>query len=164
MMGNGVNIGGVSFANGIVAQQQVSNVDKTTDKGTWTQVKYYTVTLRDGTKLAYEQQADSRNATVQILDDGSVNFAGLSNANIVDTEKNDVYRLLGCEFTTVDSYRTKKGTFEGADQDKISGYNRELQDGTIQQNYENKAKCNNGDTLTNIYKQPVKAVIIRIAE
>ena len=150
-MAEPLNIGGVSFSKAEVAKQEVKTKERTTEKGTWEQYKEYTVTLKDGTKVTYEQQNEERKAAVDIQDDGSVNFYGLSDAVIKDTEKDDTYRLMGCEFTSVQARREPKGIIfkDPADHDKISTYNREMPDGSIQESKENVARVNAGDMINN---------------
>lgn len=150
-MAEPLNIGGVSFSKTEVAKQEVKTKERTSEKGTWEQYKEYTVTLKDGTKVTYEQQNEERKATVDIQDDGSVNFYGLSSAEIRDTEKDDTYRLMGCEFTSVQARREPKGIIfkDPADHDKISTYNREMPDGSIQESKENVARVNAGDMINN---------------
>ena len=144
-----LNIGGVSFSKAEVAQQDVKTKDKTGKDGIREQYKEYTVTLKDGTKVTYEQQNEERKAAVDIQDDGSINFYGLSKADIKDTEKDDTYRLMGCEFTRVLAKRQDKGFIftEPADNDKISTYDREMPDGSIQKSNGNGASVNEGDRI-----------------
>lgn len=148
-MAEPLNIGGVSFSKAEVAKQEVKTKERTNEKGTWEQYKEYTVTLKDGTKVTYEQQNEERKAAVDIQDDGSINFYGLSKADIKDTEKDDTYRLMGCEFTRVLAKRQDKGFIftEPADNDKISTYDREMPDGSIQKSNGNTASVNEGDRL-----------------
>ncbi|MBS5801985.1 MAG: hypothetical protein KIC80_03060 [Brachyspira sp.] len=145
-----LNIGGVKFSQTEVAKKEVKTKERTTNKGTWEQYKEYTVTLKDGTKVTYNEQAAEREAAIDIQDDGSVNFYGLSRAKIKDTEKDDTYRLMGCEFTVVNAKRNDKGIIfkEPADRDHISAYNRELPDGSIQRKNDNVAYTNPGDNKT----------------
>ena len=152
-MAEPLNIGGVSFSKAEVAKQEVKTKERTNEKGTWEQYKEYTVTLKDGTKVTYEQQNEERKAAVDIQDDGSVNFYGLSKADIKDTEKDDTYKLMGCEFTGVMAKRQDKGIIfkEPADHDKISAYNREMPDGSIQKSNENYASVNEGDKINGHY-------------
>ena len=142
-----INIGGVSFSKAEVAQQDVKTKDKTGKDGIREQYKEYTVTLKDGTKITYAEQDAKRKAAVDIQDDGSINFFGLSNATITDTEKDDTYKLIGCEFTRVNAEREDKGFLfpEPADCDNIRQYNRKMPDDSIQEAKGNSAKVNTGD-------------------
>ena len=144
-----VNIGGVSFSKTEVAKQEVKTKNATDKDGLWEQYKEYTVTLKDGTKVTYRQQDAERKAAVAVQDDGSVNFFGLSGAEIRDTEKDDTYRLIGCEFTHVRADRPDKGFIfkEPADIDDISAYKRKMPDGSVQKTKENIATVNAGDIV-----------------
>ncbi len=146
-----LNIGGITFSKQEVVKQSVKTKDRTTSQGTWEQYKEYTVTLKDGTKLVYNEQGLDRKAAVDIQSDGSVHMYGLSRAEIIDNDgKNDVYRLFGCEFTNVQAYDSSKFT---NDKDKIDFYNRELPDGTIQRSRENKVGYNKGDIVNGYVQQ-----------
>ena len=75
-----IKIGGVEFAKNEVTDYKAVTKDKTNSNGLWEQYKEYKVTLSDGTVLNYAEHPADRKATVDILDDGSVNFCGLSKA------------------------------------------------------------------------------------
>ena len=140
-----LNIGGIAFSKNEVAKKSVELKERTTDKGTWEQYKEYTVTLKDGTTLIYNEQDLDRKAAVDIQSDGSVNMYGLSHAKIADNQgKDDMYRLFGCEFTRVEAYDSS--TFTN-DKDRIDFYNRELPDGTMQESQRNKVVYNKGDIV-----------------
>ena len=149
-----IKIGGVEYSKQEVASAKEITQERTNSKGVWEQYKEYKVTLKDGTVLKYSEQDAKRQASVDILDDGSVNFYGLTNAEITDTEKNDTYRLMGCEFTKVEAKRTEFGfngiiptNDKGADRDKIEQYNRELENGGLQKPRDNKVRINQGDRV-----------------
>ena len=152
-----LNIGGVSFSKAEVAKQEVKTKNATDKDGLWEQYKEYTVTLKDGTKVTYRQQDAERKAAVAVQDDGSVNFFGLSGAEIRDTEKDDTYRLIGCEFTHVRANRDDKGFIfkEPADNDDISAHNRKMPDGSIQKTKENIATVNAGDMVDGKLKKEI---------
>ena len=141
-----LKIGGVKFSKTEVAKKEVKTKEKTSDKGTWEQYKQYTVTLKDGTKVVYTEQPNERQAAIDIQDAGSINFYGLEDATIKDTEKDDTYRLMGCKFTNVIAKDDGILGF-GKDKDKINTYNREMPDGTIQGTKGNRALVNEGDKI-----------------
>ena len=149
-----IKIGGIEYDKNEVANQTSVTKERTNSKGVWEQYKEYEVTLKDGTKLKYQEQLAERKAAVDILEDGSINFYGLSRAQIQDTEKDDTYRLMGCEFTLVEAKREEFGfsgilptNKKGADSDKIEQYNRDLGNGNVQKPRDNRARRNQGDKV-----------------
>jgi len=149
-----IKIGGVEYVKNEVVNQKSTTKERTNSKGVWEQYKEYEVTLKDGTKLKYQEQLAERKAAVDILEDGSINFYGLSRTQIQDTEKDDTYRLMGCEFTLVEAKREEFGfsgilptNKKGADSDKIEQYNRDLGNGNVQKPRGNGARHNQGDKV-----------------
>ena len=51
-----LNIGGVEYAKTEVVDQKSTTKERTNSKGLWEQYKEYNVTLKDGTKLSYQEQ------------------------------------------------------------------------------------------------------------
>ena len=149
-----IKIGGIEYDKNEVANHTSVTKERTNSKGVWEQYKEYSVTLKDGTKLNYEKQSENRQATIDILDDGSVNFFGLSEAKIIGTDKNDNYRLHGCEKTLVnvlgDSKNSMLGAFLGKERkfDEVHGYKRTLPDGSTQKSYMNRAIGDEDDKIS----------------
>lgn len=138
-----IKIGGVEYDKNEVANQTSITKERTNSKGIWEQYKEYSVSLKDGTKLTYQEQTEDRKASIDIMDDGSVNFFGLKGAEIKGTDKNDNYRLHGCENTKTNIYGDSKnsqiGLMLGAEfkQDKAECFNRELPNGDLQESNDN---------------------------
>ena len=149
-----IRIGGVEYDKNEVANQYSVTKERTTSKGLCEQYKEYNVTLKDGTKLTYEQQTEHRKATIDIVDDGSINFFGLSGAKIIGTDGNDNYRLHGCENTNVnvlgDSKNSMLGSLFGKERkfDEVHGYKRTMPDGSIQKSYMNRAIGDEDDKIS----------------
>ena len=124
-----ITYGGVTFD-----KNQIKHMTSTTENN----VTKYSVWLNDGTQLTYKDTPTDRNANVKQfeLENGKTRteFSGLSRAEIKDTPKDDVYFLMGCEFTNVDADR-KKGLLikESADKDHIRLRDRKMEDGTVQE-------------------------------
>ena len=134
-----INIGGVEYAKNEVADHKTITKDSTNSKGVWEQYNEYKVTLKDGTYITYKEQEKERQATIDILDNGSVSIFGLKNGVLKGTNKNDDYKLHGCDGTYVnvmgDSKNSSLGIMFGAEykSDKVECYNRELPDGSVQE-------------------------------
>lgn len=141
-----LNIGGVKFSKTEVRSKSVEKKERTNSEGLWEQYNKYTVRLKDGTTISYEEQNPKNEASVDIQDDGSVNFYGLLGAQINDTEKDDTYRLMGCQFTHVMAKDEGILGF-GKDKDNISEYKRKHADGGISSSKNNKVDYNEGDII-----------------
>ena len=164
---NSIMVGGVKFD-----AKDVKSYSTT--KGTLTRPldnvyqdsEHHEVVLRDGTKLEYDSTLGDddcynsnrrhleRQAEVQFEKDGTINFKGLSGVTIRDTQQDDMYKLLGCEFTTVDAARTKDKKsgliiidhdIVSADKDEIIFGDRMMPDGTTQKSRSSKALVRPGD-------------------
>ena len=118
----------------------------------------FKVELKDGTIMKFEKQDDAREAKVSVTDDGSVNFYGLLDAEIQDTEADDKYNLFGCKGVHISANRTKDVTTGGgctrkttttvsADSDVIKQYNRTLSDGKKQESEYNSVHALKGDKV-----------------
>lgn len=107
-------IGGVTFnANEVKASTERVVNNKPKGGGIHSDFKQYTeytVELRDGTTLIFAQQDEYRKAKVEFAPNGSVNFYSLYDAEIIDTDKDDIYNLIGCKFTHVEAARSKTET------------------------------------------------------
>lgn len=149
-----INIGGVEYAKNEVAKHEIETKDGTNSKGVWEQYKEYKVTLKDGTRVTYKEQEKERQATIDILDNGSVSIFGLKNATLKGTNNNDDYKLHGCEGTYVnvagDSKNSQLGLMLGAEykSDKVEYYNRELHDGNIQKSKNNNISYDKDDKVS----------------
>ena len=128
-----ITYGGVTFD-----RNQVKETSSKTKKNVTT----YYVSLNDGTELTYREVPREREAFVELEkrnDKTFINFFGLTNAKIKDTEDNNIYTLMGCEFTTIDADRQIGKPFEreSLDKDYIYIYDRKLDNGTIQESTNN---------------------------
>lgn len=151
-----ITYGGVTFD-----KAQVKHMTSTTENN----VTKYSVWLNDGTKLTYKDTPTDRNANVKQfgLENGKTRteFSGLSRAEIRDTENDDVYFLMGCEFTTVDADRKKGGLIKKpADKDYILLRDRKMKDGTVQESnwnhfYLGENECANKNGLPKSRFNPV---------
>lgn len=101
----------------------------------------YTVEMIDGTTLIYPAQSAAQEAEVKRSAEGRVDFRGLKDAKIVDTKRNDVYRLMGCENVLVDADNAK-------DSDWIQVTNRRLSTGVIQISKNNTICLNKNDLFS----------------
>lgn len=128
-----ITFGGVTFN-----KNHIKENFSTTKKNVTT----YYVSLNDGTELTYKEVPREREAFVDLESRNNktfINFFGLTNAKIKDTEENNIYTLMGCEFTTIDADRQIGGPFkrESIDKDYIYIHDRKLDDGTIQESVNN---------------------------
>lgn len=142
MSGNELNVGGVLYQADQVKSHSSSTNTRVDDSGNVSAFTTYYVELKDGTKLTYEAQDASRKATV-FQNKGNTKFFGLTNAQITDTPKDDVYFLMGCEFTKIDADRTTEEGFltkdtVSADTDRIIVKDRIIENNTIQVSHHNK--------------------------
>lgn len=132
------------FAKGVLKKGVPVKAEECREKlpdGTFNNYTLYTATLVDGTIVTYRDQPlpsenDGIMPEIKKNKDGSFDFIGLYNVQIKDTPKDDMYNLLGCQFTHVDAAR-------GKDKDKIdianlSGHNSS----DVRINY------NKGDSVT----------------
>lgn len=103
------------------------------------------ITLKQGTHIIYRSQPSSRHAEITQSLSKRIDFKGLVDATIIDTEKNDIYRLLGCENVAVCADRG-----DSSDQDLVEICHRLLPDKTMQYSKNNILKLNKGD----LYKLP----------
>ncbi|MBQ8167826.1 hypothetical protein IJZ97_00205 [bacterium] len=145
MSGNEINIGGVTYQPEHVKHHSESTTKQIDNSGNISIHTTYNVELNDGTTLTYGQQNLDRKASV-FQKENETQFFGLSNAKITDTPKEDVYKLFGCEFTTVDANREEEekvklpGSFRhsnyklnvSTDSDTIIFENRVMPNGEIQ--------------------------------
>ncbi len=113
------------------------------------------ITLKQGTHIIYRNQPSSRHAEITQTLNKRIDFKGLVDATIIDTEKNDIYRLLGCENVAVCADRG-----DSSDQDLVEIYHRLLPDKTMQYSKNNILKLNKGD----LYKLPEDTTIKFVQE
>lgn len=135
---NLVKIGGVTYDNREIAKKESVRKADTNDSGLWEEYNEYKVTLKDGTKLVYNEQNEDRKATVDVFDTGMVAFYGLLGAEIQGTDKRDSYFLSGCEETTVDvtgdpGPQGFMAKFKPEHYDTVTQENRVLPDGSAVQ-------------------------------
>lgn len=130
-MTESLNIGGVSFqADQVKTHHEVTNT-RVDDSGNVSAFTTYYVEMNDGTKLSYEAQPADRKASV-FQETDRTKFFGLSNVEITDTPKDDIYMLYGCEFTSLSADRTEIRRGLSADSDHIIVEDRIMGDGKIQ--------------------------------
>lgn len=98
----------------------------------------YTVEMKDGTTIIYPMQEYEREAEVRKTPEGRVDFKGLKDAVIIDTPKNDVYRLMGCCNVLVNADNSK-------DSDWVQIINRRLSTGKMQMSENNRICLNKND-------------------
>ena len=135
---NIITYGGVSFD-----KNQVRYMSSTNENGK----QQYSVVFNDGTRVRYTDTPCERNASISQEKKGNqveTSFNGLTHAEIKDTPKDDIYKLYGCEFTTVDADTQKYG--RSYDSDTIFLADRKMADGTQQYNTGNKIYVCHGDT------------------
>lgn len=175
---NSILVGGIKYYSKDVKKVTISQISETDDvkESTFHDATKYEVTLKDGTKVThtshkYEDGSSNEKANlankaeVQVENNGTVNFKGLSGAVITDTPKNDNYRFLGCEYTELNASRTEEKSLDftdkvksklgfivqrerkGKDKDNITIANRKLDNGKIQKSCNNLFHCNNGDIV-----------------
>ena len=141
-MGNILVIGGVRIDEDIINKYNIS-----TD--------VCEITLKQGTHIIYRGQLPARHAEITQTLNKRIDFKGLVDATIIDTEKNDIYRLLGCENVAVCADRG-----DSSDQDLVEIYHRLLPDKTMQYSKNNILKLNKGD----LYKLPEDTTIQFVQE
>jgi len=179
---NSIMVGGIKYYSKDVKNVSTSKIsEKDAGKGnTFHDATKYEVTLKDGTKITHtshkqkdgsstEKENLARKAEVQVENNGTVNFKGLYNADITDTPKNDNYRLLGCEYTTLEAARSETKTedtgfvekiktkifghtikspeYKGKDKDNITVANRKLDNGKVQTSFSTFVEYNDGDVI-----------------
>ena len=154
-----IKLGGVQYERSDLKAHSYTTKTRTNASGIFEEYKEYTVALKDGTVLRYEAQDESRQAAVD-LDGDKVKFFGLYKANITDTYKNDVYELMGCEFTSVNADRKQSGcsSHKSADWDSIKTNNRTLSDGTVQYSNENTVSISRGGDTADLVSETDKQV------
>jgi len=167
---NSIMVGGVKFdAKDVKSYSTTKGTFAGPLENAYQDSEHHEVVLKDGTKLEYDSTLRDddyyntnrkhleRQAEVQFEKDGTINFKGLSHVTIRDTQQDDTYKLLGCEFTMVDAARTKDKKsglilidhdLVSADKDKIIFGDRMLPDGTTQKSDYSKAFVRPGDYVT----------------
>lgn len=98
----------------------------------------YTVEFKDGTVLVFPEQPYEREAEAKVTLEGRIDFYGFADAEIIDTPKNDVYRLLGCSNVLVKAD-------DAIDSDWIQVTDRRLSTGEIQKSHNNRIFLNKND-------------------
>lgn len=147
----GKKTGGVEFGEGTLRKLTSKEKRVKDDNGVFQKYIEYTAILTDGTVVKYEAQKPlmGKNGaelqpSIKKNKDGSFDFTGLRCAVIKDTPKNDLYNLLGCEFTEVHAAR-------GKDKDVIDVANVELEDGTVIANDGISIAYNANDAVSEIF-------------
>ena len=139
-MSSFVKLGGIFIDEGIVNKSNITDDN-------------CEITLKQGTRIEFKVQPDDRFAEISQTIYNRIDFKGLLNAVIIDTEDNDVYRLMGCEDVSVYADR-------GVDSDLIEVYHRILPNKDMQYSRNNTLKLNSGD----LYKLPDDSSIKFISE
>lgn len=98
----------------------------------------FTVEMKDGTVIIYPAQAYEQEAEVRRTPEGRIDFRGLYNAVIIDTPKDDVYRLMGCKNVIMNGDTSD-------DSDFIEVIDRRLSTGEIQISENNRICLNKND-------------------
>lgn len=141
--------GGVIFGEGTLKNIEVKEVLDKDCRGVFQTYKEYKAKLTDGTQVEYRKQDEKRESQIIRNADGSIDFVGLKEASITETPKKDVYNLIGCEFTKVDtrSYSNKHNSY---DDDTVRIANRE-HNGEVEESREIFISYGKGDRI-NTYK------------
>ncbi|MCM1009817.1 MAG: hypothetical protein NC390_02925 [Fusobacterium sp.] len=143
-----VEYGGVRFAKGVLKPGVPIKTEEHREKnadGTFKTYTTYTATLVDGTVVTFSKQPpinqnDGVIPSVKKNKDGSFDFTGLQNAKINDTPKDDMYYLLGCQFTSVNIER-------GKDKDVIEIGNIRDANGKLHESADIRVRYNKGDKV-----------------
>lgn len=137
--------GGVIFGKGTLKNIEVKEGRKKDERGVFQTYKEYKATLTDGTQVEYRKQDKNRESQIIRNADGSIDFVGLKEASITETPKKDVYNLIGCEFTDVNTemYPNKPNSYDG---DTVTIANRE-HNGEVEESQYIDIYYGEGDTI-----------------
>lgn len=128
-------IGNVKIIGGVAYQEKFLLKDYKSPDG-----EKYTVELKDGTTIIYPEQPYEREVEVFVTPEGRVDFKGFENAVIIGTNRDDVYRLMGCSNVVINAD-------SGKDRDVVEVTDRRLSTGKIQKNDNNKVCLSENDAL-----------------
>ena len=151
---NTIKIGGVEYSKTEVSTHSVEKKQATNSNGIWVEYEEHKVTLRDGTTLVYKKQDDTRQATVDIADDHSVNFFGLNDVSVFGRAgKQDNYKLFGCEGAKVKVYDRRANY---AATDTVEFHSRMLANGEMQYSANNSVSADANDKINGNDNNQVK--------
>lgn len=111
----------------------------------------YTVQLKDGTTIIFPEQEYGREAEVRRTPEGRVDFRGLKDAVIIDTPKNDIYRLMGCCNVILNADMEE-------DSDWVEVIDRRLSTGVIQKSENNRICLNENDLYMDNISQNISFI------
>ena len=140
-----LDTGGVIFGEGTLKNIEVKEDRKKDERGVFQTYKEYKATLTDGTQVEYRKQAEKRESQIIRNADGSIDFVGLNDASITETPKKDVYNLIGCEFTDVDT-RMYSNKHNSSEDDIVKIANRE-HNGEVEESHYIDIFYGTGDTI-----------------